>query len=636
MRFNTILLLGAFWGALSPATLALAHSECGPGSHWVDGCTASVDIIHTLWEVELDTVFDGNLDCLLDISLTVSGPMRITRSAALDDSITFPGTRPTDSHLDVIDTEVVSLSLTDGAFVNVLAGDGSGNGGVLGPSYGAMAEQTSDSTLANSFVNIFAEAKAFGVLIYNHAPISMTAVDDGVPSDEAYDSGPICVGGFTLPVGGGQLGNLLKLAYTVQPPPVPIAAQSDVPCVNGQAGPFSCHGIHLEALIPLDEFDEGPANDVWGWTDPSTDRDYAILGLAGGTAFLDLGDPKNPIYLGLLPTNTDPSPWRDMKVAGDYAFIVSEDPAHGMQIFDLTQLSTVVSPPVTFAEDAHFSGFGAAHNIAINEDTEVAYVVGADTCAGSLHMIDISNPLTPVSLGCSTAGGYAHDTQCVVYSGPDTAHVGKEVCFNSTLSSLTVMDVTTKATPLMLSNTAYTGSSYAHQGWLTEDHEYFVMGDELDEITFFHNTRTYIWDVSDLDAPVLVGDYTGLLAAGDHNLYVRGEQVFEANWTSGLRILKIGDLSTPPGLSEIAFFDTYPSHDLAGLIGAWSVYPFFDSGTILVSDMVNGLFVLTQEPAERPVLVPGLRPPSVIALLGLLGGAGLAAVRVRRRGSKNR
>ena len=102
------------------------------------------------------------------------------------------------------------------------------------------------------------------------------------------------------------------------------------------------------------------------------------------------------------------------------------------------------------------------------------------------------------------------------------------------------------------------------------------------------------FDVTDLDAPVYVFAYEAASTAIDHNLYVLGNRVFQANYTTGLRILELGNLAINE-LMEVAFFDTYPASDATGVSGAWSVYPYFPSGTIIVSDDSNGLFVLTAQ-----------------------------------------
>ena len=86
-------------------------------------------------------------------------------------------------------------------------------------------------------------------------------------------------------------------------------------------------------------------------------------------------------------------------------------------------------------------------------------------------------------------------------------------CFtsNSTTSGgdgpdrLAIVDVTNKSAPTVIAQPTYAGSGFIHQGWLTEDHRYFLVDDELDEQGFAHNTKTYMWDLTDLDAPVLIG-----------------------------------------------------------------------------------------------------------------------------------
>ena len=353
-------------------------------------------------------------------------------------------------------------------------------------------------------------------------------------------------------------------------------------CLNGAASGYPCENVDLHAYIPIAELGGTAGSDGWGWTDPLTGTEYAIVGRNNGTSFLDLSDPANPVHVGNLPTHSVNSDWRDIKVYQDHAFIVSEASSHGMQVFDLTQLRNVPSPPATFTNTAHYSGFSTAHNIAINTDTGVAFAVGANVCSGGLHMIDISNPVSPTQVGCYSGDGYTHDVQCVVYSGPDAAHTGKEICFASNEDTLTIVDVTNKASPVQLARTPYTGSQYSHQAWLTPNQQYLLMDDELDEQNNSHNTRTYVWDVSDLDAPTVVGSHTSHLPVIDHNLYIKDCFVYQANYEGGLRILLIDDLSQA-SLCEVASFDVYPASNNAAFHGAWNAYPFFDSGIVVVN-----------------------------------------------------
>jgi choice-of-anchor B domain-containing protein len=126
-----------------------------------------------------------------------------------------------------------------------------------------------------------------------------------------------------------------------------------------------------------------------------------LIGLADGTGMVEVTDPANPIYLGKLPTHTATSSWHDIKVCNDPAFIVSEAAGHGMQVFDLAQLLSVASPPVTFPATTHYNNVGNAYNIAINEDTGFAYILGGQNgCSGGLHMVDISTTTLHVQAGC--------------------------------------------------------------------------------------------------------------------------------------------------------------------------------------------------------------------------------------------
>jgi choice-of-anchor B domain-containing protein len=182
-----------------------------------------------------------------------------------------------------------------------------------------------------------------------------------------------------------------------------------------------------------------------------------------------------------------------------------------------------------------------------------------------------------------------------MYQGPDTGHFNEEVCFSSNENHLGIVDVTVKSSPLTLSTTTYMQLGYVHQGWLSEDHRFFLVGDETDEASFGVPTRTHVFDVSDLEAPDYVFAYEAAGVATDHNLYVLGNRVFEANYSSGLRILEFADLANSE-LMEIAFFDTFPDNNDTNFSGAWGVYPFLPSGLILVSDITNGLFVLSNAP----------------------------------------
>ncbi|MFU8812159.1 MAG: choice-of-anchor B family protein [Balneolaceae bacterium] len=417
--------------------------------------------------------------------------------------------------------------------------------------------------------------------------------------------------------------------------PAEIVEEPDfTECVNGMADGFPCNNIGLYGVISNIELlseradNVGPnANDIWGWTDPETNREYALVGLTDGVTAVDVTDPANPVVMAKFqepedarsPASPliafhddgsgikDASAWRDLKVFQNHLYVVSEQGNHGMQIFDLTRLRNITSPPAMLQQDAQYNRFGNAHNIAINEETGFAYVVGSTTgeiCAsqGALHMIDLADPLSPQYAGCAvepeaggiTRAGYIHDTQCVIYGGPDTQFAGRELCFSSAERTFLITDVTDKQNPVTIFNSSYPGNAYAHQGWLTEDHRFFMMNDELDEQQANINTRTYVWDLASLTEAAMIGFYQHSTIAIDHNVYIRGDRMYQANYTAGLRLL---DVSNPlPGqITEIGFFNTTPTNSRREFAGTWSVYPWFNSNTVVLSDINQGLFILHVE-----------------------------------------
>lgn len=375
------------------------------------------------------------------------------------------------------------------------------------------------------------------------------------------------------------------------PDPMVDTLSGFTPCEDGRAGIYPCNGYDFLGRISLEDFNAESGNDIWGWTDATTGKEYALMGLDNGTAFVDISATENLVYLGKLPTATEPSSWRDIKVYQNHAFIVSEAEGHGMQVFDLTRLRDVTDPPETFDADVRYTGFGNAHNIVINEETGIAYAVGTRTFNGGPHFVDVKDPKNPIALGGYLGNGYTHDAQVVTYNGPDTDYTGREIFIGANENSVVLVDVTDKGNPVAISSVGYEKIEYAHQGWFTEDQKYFLLGDELDETRQGFKSRTLVFDLSDLDNPALHYTYLADFSAIDHNGYVKGDEFFLANYTAGIRVLDISDIAGK-SIVETGFFDTFPSTDNARFDGVWSVYPYFDSGKIVVSDINSGLFVI--------------------------------------------
>jgi choice-of-anchor B domain-containing protein len=366
-------------------------------------------------------------------------------------------------------------------------------------------------------------------------------------------------------------------------------------CENGFAGIYPCNDYDLMGFISINALGGAGSNgnDCWGWVDPTTQKEFVIFCSTTGVSFVDISQANAPIIVGKLPTASVNSPWRDVKIYNNYAFIVADRANnHGMQVFDLTRLRNVANPPETFTADINFNEFGSAHNIVINESSPYAYIVGtgkSSSYLGGTIMVDIQDPLNPVNLG--TISGYSHDAQVITYNGPDTEHNGKEIFIGSNETVVVIIDVTNKANPVTLSTVNYSNVGYTHQGWITDDMTYFILGDELDELNNGNNSKTVVFDFSDLDNPVFHFNYEGPTAAIDHNGYVKGNTFYLANYRAGLRAVDISNIENS-SFTEIGFFDTYPENNIADFDGAWSVYPYFPSENIVISDINRGLFIV--------------------------------------------
>jgi len=378
--------------------------------------------------------------------------------------------------------------------------------------------------------------------------------------------------------------------------PGPVA-HAQTPCSNGMAGPYPCGNVDLLAHMSVTQLGSNTSvADLWGWTDPLTLKEYAVVGCRTGTAFVDLSTPTAPVLTGFLPMHNGlGSQWRDVDVAGTWCYVGSEQGGHGLQVFDLTRLRSVVSPPQTFTEDAWYGGFSNSHTVYADKLHPYVYAVGTNTAGGGLHVVNVTDPLAPVIAGTFSSEGYIHENMVITYSGPDTDHAGKQLSFNfhTGTDRITVVDVTDKTDMETISTINYAGGYLCHQGWVTEDHRYLLMDDEGDETGASpdHNTWTRIFNIEDLDAPTFIGTFVGPNASVDHNLYVRNGLVYEANYTSGLHILDATNVATG-SLAMSAWFDTYTANNGTSYNGAWGNYPFFASGIVLVSSVGEGLFVL--------------------------------------------
>lgn len=431
-------------------------------------------------------------------------------------------------------------------------------------------------------------------------------------------------------------------------------------------GPFPEDGFGLDFIGQLTTTQLGVTrlagtgapflSDIWGWTDTVEGSaclgdEYALVGTSSGLAFARItetgaAEPYAPVFLGLVPT-TNPDTllnfWWDIKVWDNKAYWTTEVVDQGLGVFDLTRLCALVGAPDDGILDADAyveitlgaDNYRAAHNITVNVDdpaNSIAYLTGVRSFDRSLSpdpmwMVDLDNipagayptveavgQVAQIDVGGDLIAVDSHDAQVVTYHGADTDHQGKEIAILSAgfNEQLVVLDVSNPANPAQISSTSYAGASFSHQGWFDESHKYFFMGDEEDELFGISDpknpnlpdtTRTYVFDMSNLDDPVLLCRFDAPYAAIDHNMFVKGDKLYQANYTSGFTVWEIPEdgpdnSKTDCGMVMVGHMDTEPrlpnihmNHNLNIFIGPWGIYPYFASEKIIVSDGLNGLIV---------------------------------------------
>lgn len=388
---------------------------------------------------------------------------------------------------------------------------------------------------------------------------------------------------------------------------------------GGIAGTFQSSNIALQAWLSLPELAPGldNGNSIWGYVSPSG-REYAIMGHSHGTTFVEVTNPTNPV---VLTTIAGPqSLWRDMKSYQDHCYAISEG-GGGIQVMSLANID---AGQVTLVGAV---ASGTTHTLAVDATSGFLYRCGGGS--NGLRIYALANPANPTLVG-SWATRYVHEAQIVTYtSGP---YAGRQIAFacsgyngGRVETGLDVLDVTDKGNIVELSRAFWPLAGYSHQIWLDENREYAYLNDELDEGATVSTTRTIIIDVRDLNNVQVVGTYTNGNPAVGHNLYVRGNLIFESNYRSGLRVY---DKTNPLAPVEIAWFDTYPGSDSPNFNGLWNNWPFFPSGTIIGSDIERGLFVWRLALPPLAFAYPNGRPAMVspggamlrVSVTGLNGG----------------
>lgn len=331
--------------------------------------------------------------------------------------------------------------------------------------------------------------------------------------------------------------------------------------------------LHMDSLshVNYQALHQANLNDCWGYTD-ETGVEYALVGTTKGTSIVSLADPSNPLEIFWEPGTE--SIWRDLQVYGDYAYITTEA-EDGLLIIDLSPLPASNVLPTTYYTGPIGNEWQSAHDIFIDPVQGWGYICGANRGNGGIIILDLhTNPMAPIEVG-EFDNWYCHDafSQGNLLYG---AHISDGL--------LSIIDVTDRSNPVLI-NTKITPNAFAHNVWVTSNDQYAVTTDEV--IDAF----VTMYDVSD---PMNIQELDRIQSnpAGipiPHNSFIVHDSLIATSYyTEGI---VIHDMRRPHNLVEIAYYDTHPSE--AGVFdGSWGVYPYFESGIYLASDMTQGLFII--------------------------------------------
>ena len=317
--------------------------------------------------------------------------------------------------------------------------------------------------------------------------------------------------------------------------------------------------------------------DLWGYVDPATGREYALLTARySGLSVIDLDTPTPTevgfvrglrLNLGLVADA------KDVKTYGRYAYLAHE--YKDLLVIDLADpTDPTVAGRINLQSDVSSNG---SHNILVEGD--YLYVVGGSS-PGGLRIYDLgADPVDPPLVGTYDGpfgGVYYHDLDVV----GDLAYAA--AIYNR---GIDVIDLSDRSDPELITTIIYptSGSMGAHNVCAAPDGETIFVGDEIGS-----GPWTRAFDVRDLDDPELLSELIVDERAVVHNCYVKGDFIYLAHYTEGLQVFDVSDPANP---ERVAFYDTYPASGF-GFNGAWTAYPYLPSGRVIVSDLSGGLFVI--------------------------------------------
>ena len=318
-------------------------------------------------------------------------------------------------------------------------------------------------------------------------------------------------------------------------------------------------------------------SNIWGYVD-SLGNEYALVGTQTGLSIVDVTNPNAPIQKYFVAGTN--SFWREVQVWGKYAYVTTEGCCNGLQIVNLSNLPGAVTSKYWTGSGAVAGQVTRIHTVHIRDG--YAYLNGSQIFGGAALIVSLADPWNPVYVGntqmsLSGTNRYVHDS----FVKNDTLY-GAHI-YGGFFS---IINIANKSNPVLIS-TQTTPSNFTHNAWMADNGSRVLF--TTDEVS---NSYLASYNVSNTSNIVALDRLQGTPGSGSiiHNTYIRNSFAINSYYKDGITIV---DVSRPENMITVGRYDTYTQGSGNGFNGAWGVYPYLPSGNIIVSDIDNGLFVLT-------------------------------------------
>ncbi|MCY7408753.1 MAG: choice-of-anchor B family protein, partial [Chitinophagales bacterium] len=309
----------------------------------------------------------------------------------------------------------------------------------------------------------------------------------------------------------------------------------------------------------------------WGYVD-ALGNEYALVGTSFGVSIVDITDPDNPVVK--FDVQHTPSFWREIKTYKNYAYATNED-GGGLLIMDLSQLPDTVYQSSFIYTDVNNYQQSDGHELWIDEKGRL-YIIGGGYWNGGTTIFDLTaDPLNPAFLG-AYQNHYMH-----------SAFVRGDTMWASEIfdGQVEVVNVANPAAPVLMAS-FNTPNNFTHNAWPTSDNHYLFTTDEVSGAFVASYDVSDLSNITELDR---VQSFPGTSVI-PHNVHLLNDEfAVTAYYCDGVVVF---DVSRPKNMIKVASYDTW-LNACNGYNGTWGAYPYLPSGNLILSNIEDGLYVLT-------------------------------------------